>query len=109
MLDVSPPLLTLSMESSRKRRRETSNGGNTLDALVARNGCSNGEPLASRCLAENDAIESPDDLIEMKVSTLTRSLFDLLLYLQFARSCSNGSMISHIYEHRSNVLEKRVD
>ncbi|KAF8367818.1 ztf-2 [Pristionchus pacificus] len=81
MLDVSPPLLTLSMESSRKRRRETSNGGNTLDALVARNGCSNGEPLASRCLAENDAIESPDDLIEMKkmendpdVSTRTCSL-----------------------------------
>lgn len=49
----------------RKRRRgEVANPANTLDGLVAQK--TNGEPISSRFLCENDAIESPDDVIELK-------------------------------------------
>ncbi|GMR53522.1 hypothetical protein PMAYCL1PPCAC_23717, partial [Pristionchus mayeri] len=61
------------------RRREKTTGGTTLDVLVAMK--SNGEPLASRCLSEHEAIQSPDDSDEIKrmendpdVSTRTCSL-----------------------------------
>ncbi|GMT28370.1 hypothetical protein PFISCL1PPCAC_19667, partial [Pristionchus fissidentatus] len=79
MLDVPCQLVSPSMEPTRKRRRENTSGANTLDGLVSMK--SNGLPLASRCLAENEAIQSPDDVIELKkmesdpdVSTRTCSL-----------------------------------
>ncbi|CAI4225794.1 unnamed protein product [Auanema sp. JU1783] len=51
----------------RKRRRgEVANPANTLDGLVARRADDGREPYQKRYLSEQEAIEGPDDELEMK-------------------------------------------
>ncbi|CAD6194759.1 unnamed protein product [Caenorhabditis auriculariae] len=55
------------LEVRRKRRRgEVANPANTLDALVARKADDCTQPFEKRYLSEQEAIEGPDDEIEMK-------------------------------------------
>lgn len=97
-LDVSTLLSTLSSpekEHRRKRRRgEVANPSNTLDALVARK--ADDQPFEKRYLSEQEAIEGPDDEIEMKKMELDPDVS--------TRTCSTcgyqGKWVSEMIRHK---------
>lgn len=68
-VEFSPPSSSVESPEPKKRRRgELSNPANTLDGLVARRADDSREPFQKRFLSEQEAIEGPDDELEMKVS-----------------------------------------
>uniref|UniRef100_A0A8R1E024 C2H2-type domain-containing protein n=1 Tax=Caenorhabditis japonica TaxID=281687 RepID=A0A8R1E024_CAEJA len=97
-LDVSSLLSTLSSpdkEHRRKRRRgEVANPSNTLDALVARK--ADDQPFEKRYLSEQEAIEGPDDEIEMKKMEMDPDVS--------TRTCSTcgyqGKWVSEMIRHK---------
>ncbi|EFO94241.1 CRE-ZTF-2 protein [Caenorhabditis remanei] len=97
-LDVSTLLSSLSSpdkELRRKRRRgEVANPSNTLDALVARK--ADDQPFEKRYLSEQEAIEGPDDEIEMKKMELDPDVS--------TRTCSTcgyqGKWVSEMIRHK---------
>ncbi|EGT53396.1 hypothetical protein CAEBREN_14684 [Caenorhabditis brenneri] len=99
-LDVSTLLSSLSSTSPdkelrRKRRRgEVANPSNTLDALVARK--ADDQPFEKRYLSEQEAIEGPDDEIEMKKMELDPDVS--------TRTCSTcgyqGKWVSEMIRHK---------
>lgn len=97
-LDVSTLLSSLSSpdkEHRRKRRRgEVANPSNTLDALVARK--ADDQPFEKRYLSEQEAIEGPDDEIEMKKMEMDPDVS--------TRTCSTcgyqGKWVSEMIRHK---------
>ncbi|CAP38660.1 Protein CBR-ZTF-2 [Caenorhabditis briggsae] len=97
-LDVSTLLSSLASpdkEHRRKRRRgEVANPSNTLDALVARK--ADDQPFEKRYLSEQEAIEGPDDEIEMKKMELDPDVS--------TRTCSTcgyqGKWVSEMIRHK---------
>ncbi|CAB3407333.1 unnamed protein product [Caenorhabditis bovis] len=84
-----------SKERRKRRRGEIANPSNTLDALVARK-ADDEQPFEKRYLSEHEAIEGPDDEIEMKKMEMDPDVS--------TRTCSTcgyqGKWVSEMIRHK---------